>query len=104
MTVAFELAAWFVLDVLSLVLVVALWARVNVGIRIIERDRAEIAELRSLLQALHALVVIGGDTGLRLEAAARMVAADLAESHDRADDAAGGVAGEAADAASRSAP
>lgn len=42
------------------------------------------------------------ESGVRIEAASSVVADDLAAAHDRADAAHGGIAGEAADAASRS--
>jgi len=73
----------------------------------VDVSRAEFARLVVLLDEMHALVTVGGATGLRIEADAHLVADELGKSQHRADEVAGragSTAGEAADIASQSAP
>jgi len=65
------------------------------------RDREEMARMLIFMDRLTVKVDAASRTGDRIEAAAVVVAADLKDSHDRAD-AIEGHPGEAADAASRS--
>jgi hypothetical protein len=66
-----------------------------------EMDRARIDRFMMKLDRLDVKVTAGAATGMRIEKAATGVADDLAAAHRRADEADGGDAGSAADAAAQ---
>lgn len=91
------------LGVAILGFILSIWVRMGAAMAVLSTRDARMARMEAALAEVKARGVLNYDSGVRIEAAACVVAADLQDAHDRADATKGGD-GAAADAGARSGP